>query len=190
MMFYDTQKSPPAYVVIGIVHGGSICSGFFKNLIFPEIFVRTEDSEVLEFITNIMEYEYDIYDDDICKTDSGSEANKECKFPFTFRGTEYNSCINGSRRRKHWCPTQLDENGTYVFGKWGYCDTKLCPLGKYVGEMKIIGRKIIINLFYFLFIIILELSSPIPIPTIKPSPKIGKSGFNLLLQLSILSIFD
>ena len=103
--------------------------------------------------------------------------------------TSLSDCEPG-RRRKHWCPTQLDENGTYVFGKWGYCDTKLCPLGKYVGEMKIIGGKIIITLFYFLFIIILELSSPIPIPTIKPSPKIGKSGFNLLLQLSILSIFD
>ena len=55
MMFYDTQTSPPAYVVIGIVHGGSICGGFYKSLIFPEIFVRTEDSEVLEFIRNIIE---------------------------------------------------------------------------------------------------------------------------------------
>ena len=55
MMFYDTQRSPPTYVVIGVVHGGSICSGFYKSLIFPEIFVRTEDSEVLEFIRNIKE---------------------------------------------------------------------------------------------------------------------------------------
>ena len=54
-MFYDTQRSPPTYVVIGVVHGGSICSGFYKSLIFPEIFVRTEDSEVLEFIRNIKE---------------------------------------------------------------------------------------------------------------------------------------
>ena len=84
MMFYDTQKSPPAYVVIGIVHGGSICSGFFKNLIFPEIFVRTEDSEVLEFITNIMEYEYDIYDDHTFYIEYSNMKNvinpkKECR---------------------------------------------------------------------------------------------------------------
>ena len=59
-MFYDTQRSPPTYVVIGVVHGGSICSGFFKNLIFPEIFVRTEDSEVLKFIRNIMESKYQV----------------------------------------------------------------------------------------------------------------------------------
>ena len=53
-MFYDTETSPPTYVVIGIVHGGSICGGFYKSLIFPEIFVRTEDSEVLKFIRDII----------------------------------------------------------------------------------------------------------------------------------------
>ena len=76
-------------------------------------------------------YEYDEYaDNNVCKTVSGSQANKECKFPFTFRGTEYNTCISGSRRRQPWCPTQLDANGAYVVGKWGYCDNNLCPLGR------------------------------------------------------------
>ena len=71
------------------------------------------------------------YDDGICKTvsDSGSQLNKKCKFPFTFQGIKYNTCISGSIREKPWCPTKLDGNGLYISGKWGYCDTSLCPLG-------------------------------------------------------------
>ena len=75
----------------------------------------------------------DYYDevDEICKTDSGSQVNKKCKFPFIFRGTTYDTCISGSRRRQPWCSTQLDADGAYVSGKWGYCDANLCPLGRY-----------------------------------------------------------
>ena len=79
---------------------------------------------------------YDDYDqyydaDGICKTvsDSGSQLNKKCKFPFTFQGTKYNTCISGIKREKPWCPTELDANGLYIRGKWGYCDISLCPLG-------------------------------------------------------------
>ena len=51
-MVFDTTKSPPQWIHIGIVHGGVVCTDFYKNLDFPEIFSRTEDSEVLEFIKN------------------------------------------------------------------------------------------------------------------------------------------
>ena len=87
------------------------------------------DQDELQCYSEYNDYYNNYYDDEICKTHSGSQANKECKFPFTFRGTEYNTCISGSRRRQPWCPTQLDANGAYVAGKWGYCDTTLCPLG-------------------------------------------------------------
>ena len=73
--------------------------------------------------------EYDHYDDQTCKTISGSIKNKECQFPFTFRGTEYNTCITGSKRQQPWCPTELDNSGAYITGMWGYCDTSKCPLG-------------------------------------------------------------
>ena len=79
---------------------------------------------------------YDIYDyddqitDQICRTTSGSHKNQECQFPFIFRGTEYNTCITGSKRPQPWCPTELDSSQTYIRGKWGYCDTSKCPLGK------------------------------------------------------------
>ena len=151
-MVFDTSTTPPTWFHIGIVHGGVICSDFFKNLDFPEIFSRTEDSEILAFIRGIMDgshdeydiydydhyysddyYDYDhYYDDNNCKTisASGSQPNQECKFPFIFRGIEHNNCISGSKRTQPWCPTELDANGAYKKGKWGYCDTSNCPLGK------------------------------------------------------------
>ena len=79
------------------------------------------------------EYEneyYDQYEDDgVCRTISGSHKNQECQFPFTFRGTEYHTCITGSKRQQPWCPTKLDDSGAYITGMWGYCDTSKCPLG-------------------------------------------------------------
>ena len=141
-MVFDTSTTPPTWVHIGIVHGGVVCSDFYKNLDFPEIFSRTEDAEVLDFIKRIMHgdnydhYEYEDYDDyeyddhSICKTISGPKPNQECKFPFTFRGIEFNTCISGSKRRQPWCPTDLNENGAYKKGLWGYCDISTCPLGK------------------------------------------------------------
>ena len=148
-MVFDTSTTPPTWVHIGIVHGGVVCSDFYKNLDFPEIFSRTEDSEVLDFIRGIMDGDdyYDEYDDyydhyydgNICKTISGSQPDQECKFPFTFKGIEYNKCISGSRRRQPWCSTKLDSNGAYIKGMWGYCDTSTCPIGK--------QNKNIVNIF-------------------------------------------
>ena len=66
-------------------------------------------------------------DEQVCKTTSGS--NEECKFPFTFREKKYDACITGSKRQQPWCPTELDNSGAYITGKWGYCDTSKCPLG-------------------------------------------------------------
>ena len=54
-MVFDTTKTPATWVHIGLVHGGVVCSNFYKNLDFPEIFTRTEDSEVLDFIRNIID---------------------------------------------------------------------------------------------------------------------------------------
>ena len=147
-MLKDTRKNPPIWIHIGIVHGGIVCSKYLKALNFPEIFSRTEDSEVLDFINGIMDANvkpvepvepietvepdcvYDEYYDDICKTIDGSQINQECKIPFTFMGIKYHTCISGSKRRQPWCATKLDANGAYIRGMWGYCDTCACPLGK------------------------------------------------------------
>ena len=87
-MVFDTSITPPTWVHIGIVHGGVICSDFYKKLDFPEIFSRTEDAKVLDFIKRIMHgdnydhYEYEDYDDyeyddhSVCKTISGPKSNQ------------------------------------------------------------------------------------------------------------------
>ena len=133
-MIFDTTSSPPMWIHIGIVHGGVVCSDFYKNLDFPEIFSRTEDSEVLEFIKNIMDGDSSYYDGDCdffsedyedciamknqCKTVDGAA----CIFPFIFRGKEIRNCISTPpRRTKPWCPTESD-----VRGEWGYCNNQ-CP---------------------------------------------------------------
>ena len=54
-MVFDTTVTPPTWVHIGLVHGGVVCSEFYKALDFPEIFSRTEDDEVLDFIRSIMD---------------------------------------------------------------------------------------------------------------------------------------
>ena len=56
-MVFDTTTSPPTWVHIGIVHGGIVCSDFTKAVVFPEIFSRTEDSEVLDFIRGFIDGE-------------------------------------------------------------------------------------------------------------------------------------
>ena len=128
LMVFDTTKSPPTWIHIGIVHGGVVCSDFYKNLDFPEIFSRTEDSEVLEFIKNIIDGD-DYYDGDCdfysedyedcisnqCKTVDGAS----CVFPFIFRGKEFANCISTPPRRTlAWCPTEIRG----VRGEWGYCE--------------------------------------------------------------------
>ena len=63
-----------------------------------------------------------------CKTISGPQTNQECKFPVTFRGKKYETCISGNKRRRPWCSTGLNANGEYVSKMWGYCNTSNCPL--------------------------------------------------------------
>ena len=61
LMVFDTTTSPPTWVHIGLVHGGIVCSDFTKALNFPEIFSRTEDSEVLDFIRSFMDDGMEIF---------------------------------------------------------------------------------------------------------------------------------
>ena len=70
-------------------------------------------------------------DDQICRTISGPRPNLECKFPFTFQGKKYDTCtITGRKRKQPWCPTELNKIGSFIRGKWGFCDISKCPLGK------------------------------------------------------------
>ena len=69
-------------------------------------------------------------DDQVCKTISGPTPNQECKFPFSFEGKKYDTCITGRKRKRPWCPTELDKSGLFMRGKWGLCDISKCPLGK------------------------------------------------------------
>ena len=148
LMVFDTSSTPPTWVHIGIVHGGVVCSNFFKNLNFPEIFSRTEDSEVLAFIRDIMDImdgddyyddqfsgeesqhdcdyyslSYDEYDDCVQKNQCKTVDGSPCIFPFMLRGKEKTNCISTRRRTRPWCPTQTDSStGVPVRNQWGYCD--------------------------------------------------------------------
>ena len=100
-----------------------------QSPLFHIILLTGGNDKFYDEYENENEY-YDIYEDDqVCKTISGSHKNQECQFPFTFRGAVYDTCITGSKRRQPWCATELDNSGTYITGKWGYCDTSKCPLG-------------------------------------------------------------
>ena len=43
-----------------------------------------------------------------------------------FRGKSVTNCVTGQRRKKPWCPTEVDSNGDPVPGKWGVCNDH-CP---------------------------------------------------------------
>ena len=150
LMVFDTTISPPSWIHIGIVHGGVVCSDFYKNLKFPEIFSRTEDSEVLDFIRDIMDSD-DYYDDHFSSQESQVECDyytlsyeeygdcitvqNQCKtvneipcvFPFMFRRKERTKCISTPRRTQPWCPTQINNTTRLpVRDQWGYCNDE-CP---------------------------------------------------------------
>ena len=61
---------------------------------------------------------------EVCKGTKG----KPCVFPFTFEGKVHNGCIQKWTDVYAWCPTQVDQNGTYVknSGNWDNCDSN-CP---------------------------------------------------------------
>ena len=57
-----------------------------------------------------------------CKTVDGTP----CVFPFMFRGKSVTNCVTGQRRKKPWCPTEVDSNGRPVPDQWGNCNDE-CP---------------------------------------------------------------
>ena len=56
--------------------------------------------------------------------------NRQCIFPWTFSvdGSEHQGCANPDNDSGGlWCPTLLDDTGTYQSdgsGNWGYCSDK------------------------------------------------------------------
>ncbi len=51
---------------------------------------------------------------------------KNCVFPFSFRGSTFNSCTNegGDVSGELWCSTKTDKFGNHVRGNW-----EICPEG-------------------------------------------------------------
>ena len=61
------------------------------------------------------------------------DPNKKCRFPYTYQGEVYTTCLSGkgpgvtwaghfpSIDKPYWCPTELYENHYLIDGKWGYC---------------------------------------------------------------------
>ena len=60
-----------------------------------------------------------------CRTkvgkDEGPDQNKPCTFPFNDRGISHSKCTKGVSGGQLWCPTEVDEKGYYIDGKWGNC---------------------------------------------------------------------
>ena len=61
---------------------------------------------------------------DECKTKGGPDPDKPCVFPFIFNGSMYNECptVKYDQPYQPWCSTEVDSNGHYISGKWGFCD--------------------------------------------------------------------
>merc|ERR1712066_366954 len=67
-----------------------------------------------------------------CYTTGGPDPNKECIFPFRFKGVTYYSCTiadNADGDTSAWCSTKVDRSGNAVYGvgKWGKCESKCQP---------------------------------------------------------------
>ena len=67
-----------------------------------------------------------------CVTKDGPDPKKPCVFPFNDRGLSYTTCTQGASGSKPWCPTEVDERGYYLDGKWGNCPSSslVCGTGK------------------------------------------------------------
>ena len=65
-----------------------------------------------------------------CQTKPGKGVGvAKCVFPWKYGSdpTEYNGCANPSKSSVGlWCPTELDDEGKYIRGKWGVCKES-CP---------------------------------------------------------------
>ena len=65
-----------------------------------------------------------------CVTKDGPDPKKPCVFPFNDRGLSHSKCTKGTSGGKPWCPTEVDERGYYLDGKWGNCPSSLvCGTG-------------------------------------------------------------
>ena len=58
-----------------------------------------------------------------CVTTS-SDKHKPCIFPFVWKGKDRNKCVKQASTGKHWCATELKNNGEYK--KFGHCGDS-CP---------------------------------------------------------------
>ena len=59
------------------------------------------------------------------------EPPKACRFPFVAGGTTYSHCSWSGNGQVHWCPTEIDQNGTAVHR--GNCGPR-CPLPQSNGK--------------------------------------------------------
>ena len=60
-----------------------------------------------------------------CLTKPGKGVGKTpCVFPWKYEDgpTLYNGCADPDKSGYLWCPTELDEEGKYISGKWGVCE--------------------------------------------------------------------
>ena len=71
---------------------------------------------------------YSILEKSGCKTIAGPSKDKDCVFPFVFKGKIYNECRFNSDG--FWCSTKVDSTGSHIRGNWGICGSN-CPKGKY-----------------------------------------------------------
>ena len=55
----------------------------------------------------------------------GKVPNADCVFPFVFKHAVYRKCTK-AHATKLWCATEVDSDGNYLYGKWGYCDPWKC----------------------------------------------------------------
>ena len=54
--------------------------------------------------------------------DEGPVKNSSCVFPFTVGRRRYEACTNDTDSEGLlWCSTQVDKDGKYIDGLWGYC---------------------------------------------------------------------
>ena len=62
------------------------------------------------------------------------DQNKECVFPFQYRGETFDSCTNFGCPECFWCGTQYDVTDTTG---WGICN-EACPTLEYVESKRLI----------------------------------------------------
>ena len=57
-----------------------------------------------------------------CKTVKG----KPCKFPFVYKGKNYEKCTDQGSDGNFWCSTKVEAGNVHAYGNFGYC-AKGCP---------------------------------------------------------------